>query len=458
MEFDFSGSTLLSKGQKRFVLYFALSSILLLLFFHKTFIFSILIVYNVLGILVVSFKLWIFVQGSRLQDQTSATNHSPLTISNEADLPSYTIIVPAYKEVNIVTNLIWALKRLNYPQSKLQILLVLEEDDGLTLDALSDITLPPHFQIIVVPHSFPKTKPKACNYALGYATGEIISVYDADDAPHPSQLRLVAEAFRTANQNMMCIQCKLTFYNSHDSTLSILFELEYRILFDYILPVASLYKWPIPLGGSSNHIRHIFLKKQGWNPYNVTEDAELGMRAALLGYNTKVLHSYTYEEVPFAILPWLKQRSRWLKGYLITSLMYMRYKIPPHSSKGAICFALYIMLLSPIMIAITLPMIILSISIWTKFLALTTYQGYIVNVLAFINLTIFSLSLLYMSEIANAHNKQNRFGRKWTWFPAYMILHSVASIIAICELFIRPYHWNKTEHGLARTMQIFDED
>src|ERR1700676_5318560 len=82
---------------------------------------------------------------------------------------------------------------------------------------------------------------------------------------------------------------------------------------------------PIPLGGTSNHFRRSTLQAMGaWDPYNVTEDADLGIRMFREGYTVRVLESNTFEEANSDFVNWMKQRSRWLKGYLQTFAIHLR--------------------------------------------------------------------------------------------------------------------------------------
>lgn len=232
-------------------------------------------------------------------------------------LPVYTIVVALYREARAIKGLVTALRQINYPREKLDIKLVLEADDCETREALTTMRLAAPFEIITAPAIGPRTKPKALNVALPFARGTFTAVYDAEDRPEPDQLRLALEAFAAGDHRLACVQARLTIDNSGDSWLTRLFTAEYASLFDVLLPGLSEWRLPLPLGGSSNHFRTSVLCEVGaWDPYNVTEDADLGMRLARFGYRSAVIASTTYEEAPARLKPWLKQRTRWFKGWM----------------------------------------------------------------------------------------------------------------------------------------------
>src|SRR6185312_754328 len=240
------------------------------------------------------------------------------------DLPHYTILVPLYREAAVVPGLVTALAALDYPRERLQILLVVEADDAETVASAERCAATP-FEIVRVPPSFPRTKPKAANYALAFARGEFIVVYDAEDRPEPDQLRKAVAAFARHPPGTACLQARLVPYNISDGCLVAVFALDFELWFSVYLPGLERLGVPIPLGGTSNHFRTAMLRAVGaWDPFNVTEDADLGLRLAQFGYRVDMLDSATYEEAPACIGAWIRQRSRWLKGYTQTWLVHGR--------------------------------------------------------------------------------------------------------------------------------------
>ena len=232
-------------------------------------------------------------------------------------LPVYTVLVPLMREANVLPHLVGSLRALDYPAAKLEIFLVLEAADAETQAAVLALELPGNFRTLVVPDRAPHTKPKALNYALQFARGDYVVVYDAEDRPQPDQLRRAWEVFRHAPAELGCLQAQLNIYNPRQSWLTRQFTIEYSALFDAILPALEQLRLPVPLGGTSNHFPRATLISVGaWDPYNVTEDADLGIRLARQGYRTGVLASTTWEEAPATFGVWIKQRTRWLKGWM----------------------------------------------------------------------------------------------------------------------------------------------
>ncbi|MBM4034451.1 MAG: glycosyltransferase [Planctomycetes bacterium] len=254
------------------------------------------------------------------------------------ELPVYTILVPLYHETEVASKIIRYIRRLDYPQEKLDVKLLLEADDKGTLDVCRRAGLPANYEMVVVPDCKPKTKPKACNHGLERAKGEYLVIYDAEDRPEHDQLKKAIVAFRRANaprgvvsrllmrrSQTVCLQAKLNYYNTDQNLLTKWFTMEYSTWFDLFLPGIHRLGSPIPLGGTSNHFRTDVLKKiGGWDPFNVAEDCDLGIRLHKMGYRTEVLDSTTWEEANSRLWNWVRQRSRWVKGYIQTHLVHIR--------------------------------------------------------------------------------------------------------------------------------------
>jgi len=237
-------------------------------------------------------------------------------------LPLYSVLVPLFGEAAIVPDLVRALRAIDYPAHKLQVLLIVESIDLATQAALRSADLSSHMRVLVVPDGAPRTNPRACQYALQLATGAYIVVYDAEDWPDPGQLRRALSLFCDGPERLGCLQAQLNIYNSNTSWLTRQFTIEYTALFDCILPTLGRLKLPVPLGGTSNHFpRTVLNAVGGWDPFNVTEDADLGIRLARSGWQVGVLPSATWEEAPSTFRVWLGQRTRWLKGWIQTYLV-----------------------------------------------------------------------------------------------------------------------------------------
>ena len=265
---------------------------------------------------------------SRIDDIKIAEN---LAINEPADLPVYSVLVALYHEAGQVPQLVAALKKLNWPAEKLEIKLICEADDHATLSAVHSILKGPglgHFECISVPVHGPRTKPKALNFALPQCKGRYLVIFDAEDRPHPNQLLEAYSTFLASDERMACLQAPLVIHNGESSWLTKLFAIEYSSLFDGLLPVLAGHSLPLPLGGTSNHFKRSVLERIGsWDAFNVTEDADLGIRLARFGYLTGTIALPTYEEAPSRFRVWLKQRTRWMKGWMQTWFVHMRHPI-----------------------------------------------------------------------------------------------------------------------------------
>jgi len=243
----------------------------------------------------------------------------------EGDLPDYTVLVPVYREGKVLPELVERLSRLRYPAHRLQILLLVEQDDDDTRGALTGLVLPSSFEIVLVPPSEPRTKPKACNHGLAVARGEFCVIYDAEDRPDPDQLLKAVAGFRRVPRWVVCIQAELQYWNPGTNWLTRCFTAEYAVNFSLWLRGLDRFRLPIPLGGTSNHFRADALcDLGGWDPHNVTEDADLGIRIVRRGWGVRMMDSVTEEEANSRLGNWIRQRSRWIKGFYQTWLVHMR--------------------------------------------------------------------------------------------------------------------------------------
>lgn len=372
----------------------------------------------------------------------------------DKNLPVYSVLCPLYREAHILPQFVEAMNTLDWPKNKLEVLLLLEEDDIKTIEAARSMKLPSHFKIVVVPHSLPKSKPKACNYGLTVSKGEYVVIYDAEDKPDPLQLKKVYLSFIKLGKKYGCIQCKLNYFNSTHNLLTRLFTAEYSLWFDVILPGLQSIEGIIPLGGTSNHFRRAdLISLNGWDPFNVTEDADLGMRLFKNGYKTAIVDSTTLEEANSKVWNWVRQRSRWIKGYFQTYLVHMRNPIELAQDFGiqALVFQLVIgmrmtfMLINPILWLITI-----SYFVAYKIVGPTIESLYppLVFYMAAFALIVGNFMYLYNYMIGCA--KRGQWGLiKFVFFvPFYWILTSVAAVMALWQLITKPHYWEKTNHGL----------
>ncbi len=368
-------------------------------------------------------------------------------------LPVYTVLIAAYREQEIVGQLIHAMQRLNWPASRLDIKIVCEEDDTETLTALAAFNLPPHFEIVRTPAHGPRTKPKALSYALAGARGDYLVIFDAEDRPHPDQLKHAYAHFLSADPEVACLQAPLIVANASESWISSLFALEYAALFRGILPSLSHYKMPLPLGGTSNHFRTDVLRAVGaWDPYNVTEDADLGLRLYRAGYRCETLTRPTLEDAPTSTKVWIAQRSRWFKGWLQTWLVLMRHPRMASRNMGIKAFLIFQLLIGGMLISALLHPVILVFISTTLFNLLQPPVSDLplrASILFWIDLlNAFGSYLVFwaLGSSAMTSYERKQIGWRFMAIPIYWLMSSRAAWKAVIELKTRPFFWHKTPH------------
>ncbi len=371
-------------------------------------------------------------------------------------LPIVTILVPLFHERDIAGALVKRLSQLKYPTDRLDVCLVLEADDVTTQDALADTQLPYWMRAIKVPLGTLQTKPRALNYALCFAKGSIIGVYDAEDAPDPDQINVVVDHFAHCRSDVACLQGRLDFYNSQSNWLARCFTVEYATWFRIILPGLERMGLVIPLGGTTLFFRREILEDLGgWDAHNVTEDADLGIRLARHGYRTEIIDTVTQEEANARTWPWVKQRSRWLKGYAITYRVHMRNPLKLWKELGAWRF-----FGTQMLFAGTISQFLLAPLLWSFWLMLFGIPHPLDGVLA-PNVALTFAALFLLSEIIGitvsaiaVTSAGKRDLIKWTpTLHLYFPLAAVAAYKGVFELATKPFYWDKTSHGIFAPTQ-----
>lgn len=387
----------------------------------------------------------------------SSTPHYPASRPGDDDLPLYSLIVAMYRESRSAPGLIAALTSLDYPKERLDIKLVVECDDMETRLALDLMDLGAPFEIVVAPTAGPRTKPKALNAALPFARGRYVAVFDAEDRPEPQQLRIALSAFETGDPKLACVQARLTIDNTADNWLTRLFTAEYAALFDVFLPGLAAWRMPLPLGGTSNHFRTTTLRALGgWDPYNVTEDADLGIRLARAGYHTALVQSSTYEEAPASLGAWIKQRTRWFKGYLQTWAVHMREPRKLWRELGPGGFLVFQLVVGGAVLAALVHGIfagVLAVRLASGLLwadKVSTFDQVLTGLYLMTLISGYLLSGL-LGFIGLSRRRLLRSAGYLVLLPFYWLLLSAAAWRAAFQLVWSPYRWEKTEHGLART-------
>ncbi|HXB14301.1 MAG TPA: glycosyltransferase [Solirubrobacteraceae bacterium] len=368
-------------------------------------------------------------------------------------LPRYTVLVPVYREANVIGELMDNLGRLDYPAEKLEILVLLESDDTETIDAARAARPPATVRLVIVPDAAPKTKPKACNVGLVLARGDLLVIYDAEDRPDPQQLRKAVAAFEQAGPQTVCMQARLRYWNSGANLLTRMFSLEYGYWFGTMLPGLDRLGLPIPLGGTSNHFRVAQLRGLlGWDPHNVTEDADLGLRAAVEGYRVGVIDSDTDEEACARLAPWIRQRTRWIKGYMQTALVHARSPRRLVRQVGVVDAAGFLLLIAGTPLTFLLaPAMWAGTAAWYGFgephLPLLDSGAF--WTIATINLIVGNGIMIALNVLAAVRGQGWRAAPFALLNPLYWVLHSIAAWRAAVQLIRNPFYWEKTPHGLG---------
>ncbi len=408
----------------------------------------------------------------------------------DSELPVYTVFLPLFREERIAEKIVQRIDALDYPKDKLDVQLLIEADDAATRAAIAAIELPGHFRVITAPLGLPRTKPRACNYGLEAARGELCVIYDAEDIPECDQLRKAAAVFRRHPERAVaCVQAKLNYYNRRQNWLTRMFTIEYSTTFDLILPGLSVIGAPLPLGGTSNHFRTEVLRELGgWDPFNVTEDCDLGLRIGRRRHRTLMLESTTMEEANSRAGNFIRQRSRWVKGFMQTHLVHARHPVDLYRNLG-----LWGMLNAGLTVGGSVMMMLTNLICWPiliVYLALLAIGwangiGLLEQIVGpgdpeTVRLGWRAWHLVYLGEsehpwwsgvslafgVGSAVLLASNFlligigaaaavkRRYWDlvpyalFLPAYWVLISIGAWKGAWQLITKPFYWEKTRHGL----------
>lgn len=396
------------------------------------------------------FRAWLFAVGRNIPIAAPAR---PTRILSAAQLPVVTILLPLYRDGAALPALAQAIDGLDYPAHKKDVKLLLEADDPETIAEVRKLELDKRYEVVVVPPRGPRTKPKACNFGLYLARGDLIVIYDAEDLPEPDQLRKAAARFAEGDERLACVQARLNYYNRDDNWLTRLFTLEYSLWFDWLLPALERMGAPIPLGGTSNFFRTDTLAEiGGWDPYNVTEDADLGLRLARLGYRVEVMDSTTFEEANCRLDNWMRQRSRWLKGYLQTWLVHMRRPHRIIAANGWLGFlAVQLFVAGNVFSALINPLMWAAFLVWLVFHPpfLTQMFPPAVSYLGLFALLFGNAVLVLLMAAGPLKRGWRGLAPYGLTAPLYWLLSSAAAYKALWQAVFRPHYWEKTDHVIS---------
>ena len=362
----------------------------------------------------------------------------------DAGLPAYTILVPAYQEQDVIGGMVRCLEQLDYPRDRLEALILVERRDAATKQAIADADPAGFIRIVEIPPGAPQTKPRSCNAGLLLAKGDLIVIYDAEDRPDPGQLRVVAAQFAAADDTLACVQAKLMVANAGQNFITRQFALEYCLRYELTLPGLARLGLPIPLGGTSNHFRTQVLRELGgWDAWNVTEDADLGMRCTALGYRVEVANSVTYGEMPHQVKAWTKQRTRWLKGFMLTALVHTRNPVRTWRTFGRTGTITMLTFMAGTPLLYLAQPIVLGIwaSGYTGFAARHLPAG---SIVPDVQLAVFAAWTALVVAAARRHKLAPAVFAPL--LPAYWAMHWTASWRGLYQLIRAPFLWEKTPH------------
>jgi cellulose synthase/poly-beta-1,6-N-acetylglucosamine synthase-like glycosyltransferase len=384
-----------------------------------------------------------------------APGGKPDGVINPAELPVYSVLIALYHEVEVIPELIVSLGKLSWPRTRLEVKFICECDDRPTIDALRAHALRPWVEIVEVPRGMLRTKPNALTYALALSKGDFVAIYDAEDRPHPLQLLEAWRRFASDEPDLACLQAPIDVGNGDAGVLARMFELEYAALFHRLLPYLARKRMPLPLGGTSNHFRRSALEEVGgWDPYNVTEDADLGVRLARYGYRTDVIHLPTGEDAPDTFMVWLKQRTRWLKGWTQTWLVHMRDPRLLMAQVGFRSFVGIQVLLAGLLASALLHPLLVFTGAWLLATAIVAQElspiQRVLFMLDMFNIVFGYGAFLLLGWRATPPHRRRGFWKLVLFTPVYWMMMSAAAWWAGVQLFTKPHHWEKTPHKRHR--------
>jgi cellulose synthase/poly-beta-1,6-N-acetylglucosamine synthase-like glycosyltransferase len=369
----------------------------------------------------------------------------------DSELPIVTILVPLYHEGAILHDLVRHLEKLIYPPSKLEILLLLEADDHETQQALANLHIPSHFHPLIAPVSALRTKPRVCNIGLAAAHGEYCVIYDAEDMPAPDQILKAIAGFKKAGPEVGCLQARLRFSNHRQNFLTRFFAAEYAMYFNLVLPGLGKLNLPTPLGGTSNFFRTVTLREGGgWDPYNVTEDLDLGICLARAHKRVVTFNSDTEEIATWLPDRWIRQRTRWIKGHIQTYFVHMRSPIRLWKDLGPLGFFSFQLIVGGTPLVLFINPIFWTLTVLYAFTGSQFITSLYPNPLYWLGVTSMIVGNFLFLWLFMAGCIQQGLYRNIKWMllaPFYWVLMSVAAWRAVLQFVHRPHHWEKTNHA-----------
>ena len=372
-------------------------------------------------------------------------NHAP-TIYLDPCL-SFTLLLPAKNEEAVYRETIQKVYNLNYPKELLQIMAICRVDDPGTIaeaqskiDELGD----PNVQLVIY-SDYPVNKPHGMNLALQVARGDIVTIFDAEDEPHPDILNIINTTM--LNNDVDVVQSGVQLMNHNTKWFCFLNVLEYFFWFKSSMHFFAQVGMT-PLGGNTVFVRRELMEQLGgWDETCLTEDADLGIRLNISHARMRIIYDdefVTREETPHTVAQFIKQRTRWNQGFLQILFKGEWLKLERFSQR---LLAFYVLTLPELQafFALLVPVSLLmfffvKLPLWFAMLTFLPFYCFILT--AFI-------------DLAGLHEFLKVHKRSWNWHEAmimivafipYQWLLSFGALRAVFRFTQGRSNWEKTAH------------
>jgi len=370
-------------------------------------------------------------------------------LKNE-NLPTVTILAPHYRETVAFPGQLESITKLDWPKEKLQVILLVREEDMEMLSMISSIQLPSFYQLVTFGEHYPKNKPRALMFGLEKARGEITVIMDSESRPEPDQIKKIHMAFlQKAGTNVAAIQAKTLVSNDDENWLTKHHASEYNFHHKVVVQTLAKHRLLPLFPGNSVYIKTNVLRQSGGlDVFNSTEDCEFGVRFTMDDYEIASVNSATWEEAPSEIAPWIRQRTRWFKGFDQTWLKYMRNPLKTYQRLGFKNFLAFHVLigstplipfLNPIFWALTVVYLISEPDFIEQMYPETLFY---LGLLSMVSGNFLMILLTYAGCIKGKSDGHVRTVLCTIWL--YWILQAIAAWREKYQLITRPHMWELT--------------
>lgn len=385
---------------------------------------------------------YLFLLSYRLSNLEKVSPSRGVSVPAKARL-SCSILVPLKQEGEVIGGCLDGIRDLDYPDTLKELLIIVEENDAYTLEHLNKFKLPDYGRVVLIPPGYPATKGRSLLYGLKEATGDLITVFDAESRPQKDQLKK-ASAYFSGPEDLVCVQSRVMITNKDENWITQNFAAEYYEWFNHFLQYQSNHHRPFGLGGNSFYVsRKVLIRSGAWDPFNVTEDADLSVRLVRQGVKFVMVDSTTSEECPHRTGAWLKQRTRWNKGLMITQMVHLL----PSTFKSGFGLTDWISFWTRSLSGSFLPFFNIFILVYLLIAHLSPRFTWKAS-LALWSLFAISIVVMTLVNVVSFRRINIRYNR-WLILPGmlgYMALHILAGFNAVIQYILSPLKWNKTAH------------